>query len=345
MSKLISRREFIGSAIGAVSLGVANTKASLGPSNRLPTRPFGRTGLRTSVLAIGCASRLMVYSDEDRILEALNLALDCGITYFDTAQAYGGGMSETLVGKATKGRRNGLILATKTQARTADEVMRRAEQSMKRLQVDQLDVLHIHELLGPDDLKRIEAKGGAIEGVYELRDRKMVRCIGISCHGNPDALAQALESHDFDCTQMALNAGLQGKMPNWLGFLKEDQEDMFSRALPPVPQPGASFQERVLPIALRKNLGIIAMKATGQEGLIGTGPGKASATDLIRYSLSLPVSVVSVGMPRLDFIRQDTTFARNFTPMSEAEMREFAQRISSANQAALDRRFQHHRDA
>jgi predicted aldo/keto reductase-like oxidoreductase len=345
MSKLISRREFIGSAIAAVSLSVANARGSILPSKTLPTRPFGRTGLQTSVLAIGCGSRLMAYKDEDRILEALNLALDCGITYLDTAQAYGGGMSETLVGKATKGRRKGLILATKTHARTADEVMRGAEESLKRLQVEQLDVLHIHEMLGPDDLERIEAKGGALEGAYRLRDQKMVRFVGISCHGNPDALAQALERHDFDCTQMALNAALQGKMPNWLGFLKKDQGDMFSDALPPVPQPGSSFQDLVLPIALRKNLGIIAMKATGQEGLIGASPGKATAAELIRYSLSLPVSVVTVGMPRLEHIRENTSLARNFTPMSEGEMREFEERISRANKLALDRRFLHHRDA
>lgn len=345
MSKRVSRREFIGSAIAVVSLGATNTMLPRGAEKGLPSRPFGRTGLRPSVLAIGGGSRLLVYKDEDRILEALNLALDCGITYFDTAQAYGGGSSETFVGKATKGRRQGLVLATKTQARTADEVMRRAELSMKRLQVDQIDVFHIHELLGPDDLERIEAKGGALEGAYRLRDQKMVRCIGISCHGNPDALAQALERHDFDCVQMALNAGLQGKMPNWLGYLKKNQSDMFSEALPPVPQPGSSFQDLVLPIALRKKLGIIAMKATAQDGLIGAGPGKATAGELIRYSLSLPVSVVTVGMPRLEYIRENTTLARNFTPMSEGEMRDFAKRISSANKVALDHRFQDHRDA
>jgi predicted aldo/keto reductase-like oxidoreductase len=345
MSKGVSRREFIGSAIAAVSLGATNTMLPLGVEKALPSRPFGRSGLRPSVLAIGCGSRLMAYKDEDRILEALHLALDSGITYFDTAQGYAEGRSETLVGQATKGRRQGLILATKTQARTADEVMRRAELSMKRLQVDQLDVLHIHELLGPDDLERIEAKGGALEGAYKLKDQKMVRFIGISCHGNPDALALVLERHDFDCTQMPLNAGLQGRMPNWVGFLKKNQSDMSSEALPPVPQPGSSFQDLVLPIALRKKLGIIAMKVTGQEGLIGTGPGKATAAELIRYALSLPVSVVTVGMPRLEYIRENTSLARNFTPMSESEMRDFAKRISSANKVALDRRFQDHRDA
>lgn len=344
MSKSVNRREFIRSALAVGALSAVSSKAAVNAPGKLPTRTFGRTGLQPSVLAIGCGSRLMAYGQDDRILEALELALASGITYFDTAQDYGGGRSETLVGQATKGRRRGLILATKTHARTADEVLRRAEQSLKRLQVDQLDVLHIHEVLGPDDLQQVEAKGGALEGAYKLREQKMVRFLGISCHGNPESLAQALERHDFDCVQMALNAALQGRMPNWLGFLKKDQQDMFSEALPPVSRPGSSFQDLVLPIALRKKMGIIAMKVTGQEGLIGSGPEKATASELIRYALSLPVSVVTVGMPRLEFIRENTGLARNFVPLAESEMRAFEKRISAANKTALDLRFMNHRD-
>jgi hypothetical protein len=76
--------------------------------------------------------------------------------------------------------------------------LRQPGDGLKRLQVDQLGVLHIHEMLGPDDLERIEAKGGALEGFYNLRDQKMVRFVGISCRGNSDSLAQALERHEFD---------------------------------------------------------------------------------------------------------------------------------------------------
>jgi predicted aldo/keto reductase-like oxidoreductase len=344
MGKSVNRREFIQSALAVGALSAMRSKAAVDAPGRLPTRPFGRTGLQPSVLAIGCGSRLIAYGRDDRILEALELALASGITYFDTAQDYGGGRSETLVGQATKGRRQGLVLATKTHARTADEVMRRAEQSLKRLQVDHLDVMHIHEVLGPDDFRQVEAKGGALEGAYKLRDQKMVRFLGISCHGNPESLAPTLERHDFDCVEIPLNAALQGRMPHWYGFLKKDQQDTYSQALPPVSSPGSSFQDLVLPIALRKKLGIIAMKVTGQEGLIGSGPEKATASELIRYALSLPVSVVSVGMPRLEFIRENTALARNFVPLTETEMRAFEKRISAANKVALDLRFMNHRD-
>ena len=59
-----------------------------------------------------------------------------------------------------------------------------------------------------EDLAAIEAQGGVLEALYEARDQKITRAIGITCHADPAALQTALERHDFDCTQMALNAGL-----------------------------------------------------------------------------------------------------------------------------------------
>lgn len=134
------------------------------------------------------------------------------------------------------------------------------------------------------------------------------------------------------------------RSPDGGGYWKKSQSDPFSEALPPKPWPGQSFEDVALPVAVRKKLGIVAMKVTGQDGLVGTGAGRATAADLIRYALSLPVSVVTIGMPQLDTIRENTTLARGFQPMSKTEMRELSTRVASANKAALDRRFQRHQD-
>ena len=319
MSTNLTRRDFVAGAVASASAGNA---ANAGTGQKLPTRPFGGTGLNSSILALGCGNRLwMAYDVEERGVEAINLALELGITYMDTAQAYGDGKSETWVGKATKHRRKDVILATKTQARTADEVLRRCDESLKRLQTDQLDVLHIHSLRSAEDLAAIEA-GGAVEALYKLRDQKMVRFIGITSHADPISLRNALERHDFDCTQMALNAGQQGHSP--------DEQ---------------SFEKVALPVAVRKNLGIIAMKVTGQESLIGSGPGKSETGRLLRYALSLPVSLATCGMPKLDFIRENTETARNYEPMPAPEMKQFTETISAANKLALDRHFRDHEDA
>ena len=342
MRKNLTRRDFVAGAVASAS---AANAANIGSPKKLPSRPFGRTGLNPSILALGCGNRLwMAYDVEERGVEAINLALELGINYMDTAQGYGDGKSETWVGKATKHRRKDVILATKTGARTADEVFRRCDQSLKRLQTGQLDVLHIHGLRSPEDLAAIEEKGGALEALYKLRDQKMVRFIGITSHADPIALRNALERHDFDCIQMALNAGQQGHSPDGSGFWKKDPSDVFSEAIPHKPDE-QSFEKIALPVAVRKNLGIIAMKVTGQESLIGGGPGKSETSLLLRYALSLPVSLATCGMPKLDFIRQNTATARNFQPMPAPEMKEFTENISAANKLALDRHFRDHEDA
>ena len=146
---------------------------------------------------------------------------------------------------------------------------------------------------------------------------------------------------------MALNAGLQGRSPDGGGYWKKGgADDLFGEALPPKPHPGTSFEEVALPVAVRKKLGIVAMKVTAQEGLLGTGSGKAEAAQLIRYALSLPVSVVTVGMPKLDFIRENAESARTFKPMSKSDMTTLSHRLAEGNKVALDYHFNHeHRDA
>lgn len=333
MSSRLSRRQFIGTATAAAASGAEQSK-------QLPKRTFGRTGEQVTALAIGCGNRLWAaYKTEDRGVEALTLALESGIRYFDTAQGYGNGTSETWVGKATHHVRRNIFLATKTGARKYDDVLRNCELSLKRLQTDRLDVLHIHGLKYEDEVDRLESQG-TMKALYQLRDQKMVRFIGVTSHSDPVALAKALDRYDFDCTQMALNAGLQGRSPDGAGYWKKGgNDDLFGEALPPKPHPGSSFEEVALPVAVRKNLGIIAMKVTAQEGLIGAGAAKAQAQQLIRYALSLPVSVVTVGMPKLDFIRENTKLVAGFRPMSKNEMKDLSRRLAEANKLALDRHF------
>src|SRR5215210_8594327 len=95
-------------------------------------------------------------------------------------------------------RREQVTLATKISARKADDARRQIELSLKRLQTDRLDVLHIHALSGPEDLAAIEAPDGVLKALYEARDQKITRAIGITCHAAPAALKMALERHDFD---------------------------------------------------------------------------------------------------------------------------------------------------
>jgi predicted aldo/keto reductase-like oxidoreductase len=325
----ISRRGFLSSAAVA---GVAASQAATAEIQALPKRTLGRTGEKVSILAFGCGSRFLMYKDEDKAVEAVHHALDMGITYLDTAFSYGSGLSETRVGKVMATRRREVFLATKMQERNGEKVEAIIEASLKRLQTDHLDLIHIHELKAEDDLERIEAKDGILNTLLKLRDRKVTRFIGITCHNDPAMLKIALERHDFDCTQMALNAALSGMM---VGKNAEGGTAMVMN-----PKIKTSFESVALPVARKKNMGIIAMKAFAADGLAG----QATPEKLLYYAMSLPVSTVSVGMPRLDLIEENTKMARSFKPLPSDEMTQMRESLSSRNKLALDRYFQHHCD-
>ena len=325
VSPAMNRREFI----GTVAAGIVAAPVLAAPKTaEFPTRKLGRTGIEVPILGFGGGSRFLMYNDEEKALEALNRAIDLGIRYIDTAQSYGNGKSEERVGRIMATRRKEVVLATKIAERTADAARRQIEASLKRLQTDHVDILHIHALQDAKDLAAIEARGGVLEALYEARQQKVARAIGITCHADPAALRTALERHDFDCAQMALNAGL-ASMADAPGGMK---------ASPAGPE---SFERLALPVATRKKLGIIAMKVFGQEQLLGSAP----LEKLLTYSLSLPVSLASVGMPRLEHIERNATFARDFKPMSPQHRQQLSDSIESGRKQAMVEFFRHHEDA
>ncbi|HEV2688137.1 MAG TPA: aldo/keto reductase, partial [Bryobacteraceae bacterium] len=185
-----------------------------------------------------------------------------------------------------------------------------------------------HSLTSEEDLAGIEAKGGVLEQVLKLRDQKMTRFIGITCHADPVALKTALERHDFDCTQMALNAGMVA-MKNGRGGMVPNEAMK------------ASFETLALPVAVRKKMGVIGMKVFAQDALIG----QSAPEKLLRYTLSLPVATAVTGMPKLEHIEENVRIAKSFKPLSAAEMEQMSVALSMKNKASLDRFFRDHVDA
>jgi predicted aldo/keto reductase-like oxidoreductase len=231
------------------------------------------------------------------------------------------------VGRVMATRRKEVTLSTKLAARTADQARRQIEISLKRLRTDHLDVLHIHELKSLKDLAAIEAPGGVLEALHQAREQKITRAIGITCHADPVALKTALERHDFDCTQMALNAGL-ARMADVPGGFKATLMG------------AGSFERLALPVATRKKMGVIAMKVFGQEQLLGAAP----AEKLLTYALSLPISLASLGMPRLEHIESNVAVARAFRPMSTRQRQQLEESIESGRKLALHQFFAAHQD-
>ena len=313
----VSRREFlersaIASAAAAALPGLVSTPVQAA-AGKIPHRTLGRTGASVSILAMGCGSRFLMYS-ADEASGVLEKALGLGINYFDTAMDYGKGESETRVGRVMATRRKDVFLATKvpTTARTRDAALREVEASLKRLQTDHVNLLPLHSLAKDEDLAKIEAADGALKALYELRDQKVARAIGMTSHTDGPTMARAIERNDLDCVQMAMNP---------------------ARAL--------RFEEMALPAANKKNLGVILMKVTAQEKLLG--PGGAEPGALLRYAWSLPVSTVVCGMPKPEFVAANVASARGFTPMPAGEMDRLREQLAG-QRVVLEQFFAGHRD-
>jgi uncharacterized protein len=150
--------------------------------------------------------------------------------------------------------------------------------------------------------------------LLDAREQKMARAIGMTSHTSGEVLAEAIRRHDLDCVQMALNASQNGR-----------------------------FEELALPAARAKNLGMIAMKITGQEYLLGAGSGKGEIDSLLRYSLSLPVSTAVVGMPRKEMLDHNLEVARSFAPWPEADMDRLRRELQPSRES-LEKRLSGHYD-
>jgi len=148
-------------------------------------RSLGRTGLQVSPLCLGA----MMFGawgnpDHDDSISIIHAALDAGINFIDTADVYSAGESETIVGKAIKGRRDDLVIATKFHARMGADpnmagnsrrwIMRACEDSLRRLGTDYLDLYQVHR---PEPDTDIDETLGALS---DLVHQGKVRYLGSS---------------------------------------------------------------------------------------------------------------------------------------------------------------------
>src|SRR5580658_7121174 len=173
---MVSRRNFLAYAGGAVLIGCGKAGAKSEPSpavgqralsqDPIPRRALGQTGAQVSVLGLG-GSHLGGMKDETEARRVIDAAIDAGINFFDNAWEYHDGRSEEVVGRAIQGKRDKLFLMTKvcSHGRGGDVAMRQLEQSLTRLQTDHLDLWQVHECVYDNDPDRHYAQGGVLEAL------------------------------------------------------------------------------------------------------------------------------------------------------------------------------------
>jgi aryl-alcohol dehydrogenase-like predicted oxidoreductase len=173
---------------------------------RIPKRVLGRSGIKVPAIGFGCMSLSGVYgasSDRDGIA-VIHEALDQGIGLLDTSDAYGSGHNEELVGRAIKGRRSEVVLATKfgnlggRGGKIADGrpeyVQSACEASLRRLGIDTIDLYYQHRV---DPSVPIEETVGAMAGLVE---QGKVRALGLS-EARPETIRRAHRVHEIAAVQ------------------------------------------------------------------------------------------------------------------------------------------------
>lgn len=296
MKNEISRREFIKKSVAAsvVIAGTGSLLESCALQNKLAMTRLGKTKAKVPRIALGLGSRWCSIDDEDQALDILTYALDKGLYYWDTAGSYqnknNGAISEERIGKILKHRRKEVFISTKISSRDPDEAMREVERSLKRLQVDQVDILKIHNC-STAALQDIEAKGGPVEIVHRMKEEGVTRFIGFSGHTEAKVLKHLAVNYDFDTMLMALN--------HW------SAEQGFKR------------QEEAMPAADKKGMGVMLMKVVRPI----ENDASLKPTDLIRYALSLKeTDGVVLGTDSKEVVDSNVNILKNFEAMSQIEM-------------------------
>ncbi len=290
----IKRREFIRLTSAALAgLSVGFPIASTTKPGEIPYRILGKTGLKVSLLTVGGHSigRSAMLTEKESI-RLMRTAIDEGINFFDNAWDYHDGRSERRMGKALKdGYRQKVTLMTKHHGREPKRAQQHLEESLKRLKTDVIDVWQFHEIDEPQEVESIYTSG-ALDFALKAREEGKIRFIGFTGHHRPalhlDMISRGFE---WDTVQMPINV--------------LDHHFM-------------SFSQQVLPVALKKNIGIIGMKSLAGGALPENW--LVPAVDCLRFAMTLPISTLCSGMDSIDVLHKNIATARNFEPMAEDEM-------------------------
>jgi len=189
---------------------------------KMEKRRFGKTNLQLSLIGIGGIP--FIHTGEEEVEKVINKGIELGINFIETA--YGYKTSEEKIGKAIKGKRDKIILITKSHSPFSSHF----EESLKRLGVEYVDVYQIHGLV-PHLLPKLE-KTGEIDFLLNMKEKGKIKFLGVTSH-SPSALIEAMEKDYFTSIQAPIN------------FVEYER------------------YKKALEIAVKKDIGTLAMKPLG----------------------------------------------------------------------------------
>ncbi len=282
------------------------------PSGIMPMRELGSTGVLVSAVGLG-GFHLGLVKEASEATRIVHRALDNGVTFFDCAWDYHDGESERRLGTALKGKRDGAFVMTKLDGQTSAAAKKQLDESLSRLQVDHVDLLQMHEVIRAEDPIHLFREGGAIEAYLAAKKAGKIRFIGFTGHKDPSihlAMLDAAAQHafTFDAVQMPLNV----------------LDHHFK-----------SFERAVLPRLKAQRIGVLGMKPMAAGKALK--PGVVTATECLRYAMSLGADVTITGCDSMGILEQALSVALSFEPMPASEREQLVLRtIESAKDGAFE---------
>jgi aryl-alcohol dehydrogenase-like predicted oxidoreductase len=270
-------------------------------------RTLGKTGEKVSAIGVGGWHLSLKHVDEQLAIRIVRSAIDQGINFLDNSWDYNEGETEKRMEKALRdGYRDKAFLMTKIDGRTKKEAAKQLDESLKRLQVDHIDLVQHHEIIRFEDPDRIFDEEGANAALIEARDAGKIRYIGFTGHKDPHIhlyMLEVAEKHkfEFDTVQMPLNV-----------------MDAHFR----------SFSKEVVPELVKRNIGILGMKSMANGILLKSKT--VTPIECLHYALNLPTSVVITGIDSMEILDQAIEAVRTFHPLSQQQLDSLLQKTAAA---------------
>ena len=277
------------------------------PGSEIPYRTLGSTGEQVSCIGVGGWHLGLNQVDEELSLRIVRTAIDRGINFMDNSWDYNDGESERRMGKALgAGYRERAFLMTKIDGRTKKEAAKQLDESLRRLQVDHIDLVQHHEVIRYEDPHRMFDEDGANVALVEARQAGKVRYIGFTGHKDPHIHLYTLEiaklnGFRFDTAQMPLNV-----------------MDAHYR----------SFEKLVLPELLKQKIGVLGMKSMANGILLKSNT--VTPIECLHYALNLETSVVITGIDSMALLDQAIEAAQTFESLTEEGMKALLARTARA---------------
>jgi len=215
------------------------------------------------------------------------------LTYVDTAKIYGN--AEEILGHVIPKRRDKLFVVTKVSTDNGAKAEASLAESMRRLRTDHIDLVHIHSI-GSKRLDRVLAKDGVLEYLLKQKESGKIRFVGISGHNRPGNFVRMLETDQIDVL---------------MGVINYADRNIYD------------FESKVLPEAIKRNVGCIAMKVYVGIGYVGCVTEPALMPQALAYALDLKgVHAAVIGPYTLEQAIQNVEIARKYKPLTEQQRTE-----------------------